>query len=170
MATFLDVTALENFSVIFVFIFVWLVVYAIFIYTKIFGENKAIGIIAGLIIGLLVLFSPTATLVIQRIAPWFATIFIFLIFFSITSRMFGVSDSVSLSSLRVISLVIIIVAMVVGSLIYAADKSGMGKNITEGDRDYSKGRTFLLHPKFLGMLFVLLIAMFTVALLAGKSF
>ena len=54
MATFLDITGLQQFSTIFVFIFVWLVVYAILTYSKILGENKAIHVIIGLVIALLV--------------------------------------------------------------------------------------------------------------------
>ena len=39
MATFLDVTVLENFSVIFVFLLAWIGGYAMLIYTKILGGN-----------------------------------------------------------------------------------------------------------------------------------
>ncbi len=169
MATFLDVTGLEHFSNFFVFIFVWLVVYAVFIYTKVFGQNKAIGIILGLIIGLFALFSPTITGLVQYIAPWFAVIFIFIVFISVTTKMFGATDD-ALASLRVISLIIIIITVVVSSIIYVGEKTGISGNETDKDRDYSKTKNFLVHPKFLGMLFVLLIAVFTVALLAGKSF
>ena len=41
MVTFLDVTGLEHFSSIFVFLFVWIVVYAILLWARILGENMA---------------------------------------------------------------------------------------------------------------------------------
>ena len=55
MATFLDVTALQSFSVIFVFVFVWLIVYAILIYTKALGANQFINILIGLLIAFFVI-------------------------------------------------------------------------------------------------------------------
>lgn len=169
MATFLDVVGLEYFSNFFVFIFVWLVVYAVFTYTKFFGQNKAIGIIIGLIIGIFVLFSPNTVSLIQYIAPWFAIIFVFVILISVTTKMFGATEIDSLASLRVISLILIIITVIVGSIGYIGSKVGVGGNETGEEKDYSKIKNFLLHPKFLGMLFVLLIAVFTVALLAGKT-
>ena len=80
MATFLDIAGLQHFSSFFVFIFVWLAVYAILTYSKVLGDNKGIHIVMGLIIGLLVLFSPIATGTIEYIAPWFAVVLIFVIF------------------------------------------------------------------------------------------
>lgn len=170
MATFLDVTGLEHFSSFFVFIFVWLAVYAVLIYTKIFGENKAISIIIGLLIGIFVLFSPIASGVIQYIAPWFAVIFIFIILISVVSKMFGAAGFESYSSLKWILLVVILITIIVGSLSYVREKTVIpGENETGEDIDYAKTTNFFFHPKVLGMLFVLIIAVFTIALLANKS-
>jgi len=170
MATFLDVTGLEHFSSFFVFIFVWLAVYAILIYTRIFGGNKAISIVIGLIIGIFVLFSPIASGVIQYIAPWFAVIFIFVILISVTSKMFGGADFESYSSLKWVVLIIIVITLIVGSLSYVRERTVLpGDNETSEDVDYAQTTNFFFHPRVLGMLFVLLIAVFTIALLAGKS-
>lgn len=170
MATFLDVTGLEHFSSFFVFIFVWLAVYAILIYTRVLGGNKAISIVIGLLIGVFVLLTPIASGVIQYIAPWFAVIFIFVILISITSKMFGAADFESYSSLKWVVLVVIIIALIVGSLSYVRERTILpGDNETTEDIDFAKTTNFFFHPKVLGMLFVLLIAVFTIALLAGKS-
>ncbi len=169
MATFLDIAGLQNFSTIFVFIFVWLVVYAILQYSKLLGDNKGVHIVLGLIIGLLVLFSPIATGTIEYIAPWFAVVFIFVIFASIALKTFGATGMESLGSLRIVTFVVIILILLVGALSYVRQQITVpGDN--ETSVDYSKTTTILFHPKILGVLFVLIIAVFTVVLMAGKQY
>ncbi|MEA2036967.1 MAG: hypothetical protein U9O94_05630 [Nanoarchaeota archaeon] len=167
MATFLDVAGLQHFSSFFVFIFIWLAVYAALSYSKILGNNKGIHIILGLIIGLLSLFSPIATGVIEYIAPWFAVVFIFVIFATIALKLFGGSVE-SLGSLRIITVVVLLLILVVGALSYIRQNVSVpGDNETI---DYSKTTTILFHPKILGIFFVLIIAVFTIVLMAGKQY
>ena len=169
MATFLDIAGLQQFSSIFVFIFVWLVVYAVLAFSKILGENKAINVIIGLVVGIFVLFSPIATGVIEYIAPWFAVIFIFVIFVTIALKLFGASGAESLGSLRTVTFVVIILVLVVGALSYVRQQVTVpGDN--ETSIDYSKTTTILFHPKILGIIFVMIIAVFTIVLLAGKQY
>jgi len=78
MATFLDVTGLEQFSNFFVFIFVWLTVYALLTYSKVI-QNHAINIILGLIVGFFVLLSPIVSASIRYMAPWFAVFLILIL-------------------------------------------------------------------------------------------
>ena len=169
MATFLDIGGLEQFSTFFVFIFVWLAVYAILTYSKVLGDNKAIHIVIGLIIALLVLFSPIATGAIEYIAPWFAVVFIFVIFVTIALKLFGATEAESLGSLRTITFIVIIIIMVIGALSYVRQQiTAPGDN--ETSIDYSKTTTIIFHPKILGILFILIIAVFTIALMAGKQY
>jgi hypothetical protein len=169
MATFLDIAGLQQFSSIFVFIFIWLVVYAILAFSKILGENKAINIMIGLVVGILVLFSPIATGVIEYIAPWFAVIFIFVIFVTIALKLFGATGVESLGSLRTVTFVVIILVLIVGALSYVRQQVTVpGDN--ETSVDYGKTTTILFHPKILGIIFVMIIAVFTIVLLAGKQY
>lgn len=167
MATFLDIAGLQHFSSFFVFVFVWLVVYAILTYSKILGDNKGIHIVIGLVIAILVLFSPIATGTIEYIAPWFAVVFIFVIFATIALKLFG-GGMESLGSLRILTVVVIIIVLLVGALSYVRQQVAVpGENETI---DYSKTTAMLFHPKVLGILFVLLIAVFTIVLMAGKQY
>jgi len=169
MATFLDVSGLEYFSSFFVFIFVWLGIYAILAYSKIV-QNKSISILIGLLIGVFVLFSPTATGAIQYIAPWFAVVLIFIMLAGLVIKSFGATDLEAYSSLRGVLLVIVVIVLVVGVLSYVREQTVVpGDNETSAEWDYKKTGTLLFHPKVLGMLFILLIAVFTIALLAGKQ-
>ena len=169
MATFLDISGLQQFSTFFVFIFVWLAIYAILSYSKILGNNKVIHIIIGLVIGLLVLFSPIATGVVEYIAPWFAVVFIFVIFVTMALRLFGASGIESLGSLRIVTFVVIILIMVVGALSYIRQEVTVPGD-DETSVDYGKTTTILFHPKILGIMFVLIIAIFTIVLMAGKQY
>lgn len=169
MATFLDISGLQNFSTIFVFIFVWLVVYATLSYSKVLGDNKGIHIILGLVIGLLVLFSPIAIGLIEYIAPWFAVVFIFVIFVSMALKLFGATGMESLGSLRTITFVVIIIILVVGALSYVRQQVTVpGDN--ETSIDYTKTSTILFHPKVLGIIVIMMISVFTIVLMAGKQY
>ncbi len=171
MATFLDISGLEHFSKFFVFLFVWLIVYALLQYTKILGEDKAnqgISVILGLIVALFVLFSPIATGIIQYITPWFAVIFIFIVLAGIGLKMMGASASdIGGPQVKTLIGVVIVIVLIVGSLSYVRDNISVpGDNETSAD--YSESSNFIFHPSVLGAIFILVIAVFTVALLAKK--
>lgn len=170
MATFLDVSGLEYFSSFFVFLFVWLAVYALLQYTKVLGENQGISVIIGLIIGLLVLFSPIATGVIQYISPWFAVVFIFAIFATVGLKVIGASDAdiVATGPLKTLVGIVIVIILVVGALSYIRGEITVpGDN--ETSTDYSTSTAVIFHPNILGVIFILIVAVFTIALLATKQ-
>ena len=165
MATFLDVAGLAQFSNLFVFILVWLGVVAILTATKALGENKAIIWIIGLIVGLLVWFSPIAIGSIKFIIPWFGVIFIFVLFIIMATKLFGVSGT-EFADLKWVVVVIIILGLVIGALSYVREESKIPGN--ETGKDFSKSTSVIFHPKVIGMIFISLVAVFTIALLAGK--
>ncbi len=169
MATFLDISGLEHFSSFFVFLFVWLAVYALLQYTKVLGENQqAVNVIIGLIIGLFVLFSPIATGVIQYIAPWFAVILIFIVFINMSAKTMGTGTEIISGPTKAVVGVVVLLIVVVGALQYIRDEITLpGDNDTT--RDYSKSSSVIFHPNMLGAIFILLVAVFTVGLLAAKQ-
>ncbi|HLC95898.1 MAG TPA: hypothetical protein VJH97_01080 [Candidatus Nanoarchaeia archaeon] len=169
MATFLDVTALEYFAPFFVFLFVWLAVYALLQYTKVLGQNQAISVIIGLVIALLVLFSPIATGVIQYISPWFAVIFIFAILATVALKVMGATDAeIANAPIRSIVGIIIILVLIIGALNFIrGEVSVPGDNETA--IDYGDTAAVIFHPNILGAIFILVIAVFAVALLAAKN-
>src|SRR3989338_11651441 len=118
MATFLDVSGLENFSNIFVFLFVWIIVYAILLYSKVLGGNKFVHVLIGLILGIFVLFSDLATRIVLNITPWFAIIFVFVILITVAASMFGhPADMQSYMGLKWILLVFIVIAVIVSAFV-----------------------------------------------------
>ena len=165
MATFLDVTVLENFSVVFVFLLVWISGYAILLYTRILGQNQFVNIIISLVIAFFTILSPLATLVIKSILPFIAVGMVLIIIISATSGMFGKVDVDSLPGLKGIVIVILVVALVVGSLAIVRQNI----EVPERGEDFGKISTVIFHPNFLGMILILLIAVFTIGLLASKQ-
>ena len=166
MATFLDVTALQSFSVVFVFLFVWIVVYAILLYTKVLGQNQWINVLIGLLVAFFVIISELATKVVREIAPIFAVVLVLVAIVTIASRMVGGSSTaLEMPAMKYIVLVILVVALVVGALAVVRE------NITVPERgeDFAKTSTIIFHPNFLGMLLIFLIAVFTIGLLAAKQ-
>jgi hypothetical protein len=135
------------------------------IYTKVLGQNQMVSVIIGLVVALLVVISPLATLIVKQIAPIFAVVLVFVVIISATSGMFGNVSMDSIPSLKALVLVILVIALVVGSLAIVRENI----NVPERGEDFGKISTVIFHPNFLGMILILAIAVFTVGLLATKQ-
>ena len=132
------------------------------------GDNKGVHIILGLVVALLVILSPIATGAIAFISPWFALLFVLLVFVLVALKVFGISTAEleSAGQLKVAFLAVVLLVLVVGLLAYIREES----SIPEGEEiDYSKTASIIFHPKVLGIVFILLIAVFTIVLMAGKQ-
>lgn len=165
MATFLDVTGLQHFSTIFVFLFVWLVVYALLLWTKILGGDKFIHALIGLLLAIFVLISPVATSIVADIAPFLAVVFLFIVLISVAAKMLG-GDIEAFPALRGVFLVFIVLIIVVAAGVQIREKVNVP---SETQNDLSKTINLIFHPTFLGTVLILAIAVFTIALLASKS-
>lgn len=165
MATFLDVTGLEHFSSIFVFLFVWLVVYAVLLWTKVLGENKFVHILIGLLLAIFVLISPISTSIVADISPFLAVIFLFIVLISVAAKMLG-SDIEAFPALRGIFLIFIIIIIVIAAGVKVREQANLP---SETQTDLSKTVNLIFHPTFLGIILILAIAVFTIALLASRS-
>jgi len=164
MATFLDVTALENFSVIFVFLLAWLGGYAMILYVK-FIQNQILSILISLMFAIFVILSPLATLIFKTIAPIVAVVMLLVVIIYGASGMFGNTNIESLPGLKMIVLVILIISLVVGTLSIVRENI----EVPERGEDFGKISTVIFHPNFLGMVLILVIAIFTVGLLASRQ-
>jgi len=170
MASFLDIGLLAGYSKLFVFIFVWLIVYAILKITKVTGTNEGINIVLGLILALLTLFSPLATSIIETIAPWAAVLLVMIMLLSVSTKIFGVKESDVFASggLKALSATLVIGIFLVLVVSNIRDQVLMpGENGTSTELNTAKAVIF--HPQVLGAIFVLLIAIFTIALMVNKS-
>ncbi len=184
--TFLDVGLIKSIEVIFPFILTWVVVFGILEKAQIFGEKKGLHSIIAFVFAVLVIISPAVTGIIRIMAPWFLVI-IMLIFFSLLLfKMFGLPDDVLKDLISgkhgneqliywiiVISAIIFLAAL--GSVFFAqplpnADAAAKAIGDGQGVGSVGAGAFFqtMFHPKVLGMVFIMVIATFTIILLAGK--
>ncbi len=173
MATFLDVSGLAAFSKIFVFVLVILAVYAIFTMNKAFGDAKWISWLIALIVAIFVIISDLATGIIQYVSPWFAVLFFFVIFITMASRIFG-ATAPDFGQYKGMIFAVIVLIFIVGALMYVRTQTTLPGDVDEEgnvikEADYVTTSNFIFHPKMMGIIFTLLVAIFTVALLAGKS-
>lgn len=165
MATFLDVTGLQHFSSIFVFLFVWLVVYAMLLLTKVLGDNKIVHALIGLLLAIFVLISPVATSIVADVAPFVAVVFLFIVLISVASTMLGANIE-AFPALRGVFLVFIILTIIIAAGVKVREQASVPSST---QTDFSKTVNLIFHPTFLGTILVFAIAVFTIALLASRS-
>ena len=165
MATFLDVTTLEHFSIVFVFLLAWLGGYAMLLYTKFLGQNQFVNVVLSLIFAFFIIISPLATLIFKTLAPIAAVVMFLVVIASSASSMFGNVDISSLSGLRTVVLVVIVIAMIAGTAVIVRENI----KVPERGEDFGKISTIIFHPNFLGIIFIFVLAVFTIALLASRQ-
>jgi len=191
MATFLDVGIVENFNIVFVFILIFTIVYAILEYSKPFGaSNKGLHGLIALSISFLLVISKAAVLMINFMTSWFVVLFLFIVFSLFAIRIFGVSESDTIALIKntqlypyiIVVIVIILIAgfaSVFGQGLLEKGTSVTPQNVTNGDliptnidggstRTVSFGENVLntlVHPKVLGFIAVMVLGTLTLAFL-----
>ena len=168
---------LDKFSLIFPFLFVLVIVYAVLSYTKFMGDNKGVHALIALVLALMVLLAPTIREIINVAAPWFVLLFIFFIFSMLGFMIFGFKegDIMSVMSNKKFSYIAywimsLIVIIALGSLFHVtAGEGGLTQEnvdeVHEGDVGGVGTSSFwsiITHPKVLGLIAILLIGLFTV--------
>lgn len=186
MVTPLDLGLLGHVGIIFPFLFIMVLTYAILSMTKVFGDNKGIYAFIAFALAVMTLFSPIAVKAINRMAPWFVLLFIFAIFFVLAFMIFGVemktiTDIVKRDTTAFYWIMALCVIIGIGSVTsVVSEEKGFralseieSGNATaapapEPNEDVGFFQT-IFHPKVLGMALLLLIAMFTVKNLASND-
>jgi hypothetical protein len=166
MATVLDVSLLSFLSPLFVFLLVFVLIYAILSKTSMFGEKQnALNFVAAICIAALSLFMGTVTKLISVVTPWiFFIIFVLVLLFAMF-QFFGMENKEIWASIGgpILIYVIILLVIIIGlALVF-------GNQATDPDKTVkSETVTALTHPRLLGALFILLITAFAVRLLSDK--
>ncbi len=186
MATILDgFGLLQKFQIIFPFLFILVISYAIFAKTGFPSKNTAVQGFLALILAVLFLFSEGARTVVNLMAPWFVVLFVFLIFVLLAFMLFGHTEEGIVEFMKtstygstiaywIITLVLIIGLGSLANVGFGGKSSGVTPEnvgqIAEGQNAASAGESAfwgtLFHPQVLGMVFILLVAMFTLQKLA----
>ncbi|MBW2995074.1 hypothetical protein KY312_01875 [Candidatus Woesearchaeota archaeon] len=182
MVTFLDIGLLQHVSIIFPFLLVFVVVYAMLQWLKPLGDDKGINSIIALCVAALLLFSKDAVGIVNYIAPWFAILFIFGFFVITLFRLVG-APSKAIEEvmshwgtlhwwLFALGLLIMLGAL---SEVYGPQLSPYGElNETTGELVEEEGykatvTKILFHPRVLGLGLILIIITFAIRLLTEPS-
>ena len=171
MATFLDVTGLAQFSSIFVFLFTWIILYAVFLSTGVFRDNKVLSILTSLILAIFVLLSDAVTSIVQVLAPWITVGFLFIVLISVVAKlMIGDAPGGATVEIRGTILVFLVLVIFIASVAqFRKHISVPGDDDTSEDIDeFLKPTTIIFHPKVMGAILILSIAVFTIALLTSQ--
>jgi len=127
----MDVGILNFFTPIFVLLFVFALFYALFQWSKLFGDNKVIHAMLALVIGLFgAIFSETARNMIEYIIPWFTFLLIFGVMIIMMFKMFGVSDSSLTAAVKnsgvMWTILIVAIVILLGALSSAFGQKSLG--------------------------------------------
>jgi len=189
MATFLETGLLNYFSIVFPALLVFVLIFALLQKIKILGESKSINALVAIALGFIVLLSENILSLINFAAPWFVIFFIFMVLLLVVFKLMGASDENIASVIRndkivqwaIIAISLIIVASALGN-VYGQKLLPLTaeENVTEAVEDgeitsvaTTSYRTnvaaVFFHPKMLGLVFLLLVAVFTIALITKEA-
>jgi len=187
MATPLDVGLLQKFDVIFPFIFVLVIVYAVLTRTEWMKDKQAIAFLLAFVLAVMTLFSSIAVKTINRMAPWVVLLIVFGVLIVVAYQALGIKEGTILDVMTkseyrstiawwMLSLMLIIGLGTLSAVV--SEEKGFtelaaGENATEaaarGAAEEVGFWATIFHPKVLGLALILLIAMFTVQKLASKG-
>ncbi len=183
MATVLDLGFLKIFDVIFAFLLLWSIVFAVLQKTKAVSEQMGINATIAAAVGLLAVLSRKLVAVLVFAVPWFAVAIIFLVLIIMIFQLFGVTDVSGAVKDRTVQWSLIGIGLLIIGASFAnvfgqellQDVAGAQAEGTTAEAAGSAGTTAdfqqnlfstLLHPKVLGAIVLFIVAIFAVILLS----
>lgn len=189
MAAILDVAFLNQFSSIFVVLFVMVTVYAVLMFKGIFGGNKGIAALAAFSIGFIFLLAPNVVEIFKLAVPWFLLGLFFIVFVIILLGSLGIDSGVwgIMASNKQQNVVTIIIIYFVFVILFSAghvmgqdvgpylenggnvDDNSISRatSLARGDGSVSSGSfqenlgATIFHPKILGVILIIVVSVFS---------
>ena len=180
MVTFLDTSVLKAFDVVYAFLFVWALMFAILHKVKFVSTSSGVNAVIATAAAFIVILSRNIVEMINFMIPWFTIVIIMVVLLLLIFQIFGfkeadmakaVKDRAIYWSLIGISIVIMFAAFsnVFGQSILEAGQQARGEiNDTSVPGFQQSLFVTLFNPKVLGLIILFAIAVMTVALLSGE--
>jgi hypothetical protein len=181
MATLLDTSLLSLFMPVFIFLLVFVIIYALLSKTQIFGKEKvaALNFMAAVCIAAVSVFAGSLTKVITTITPWIVFIIIILfIIFGLYTWLGVKNEEIWTTIGGNITIFIIILIVVLIGLVTAFEKeispflgqsSSSSTVVADGANSVQKEAiATLIHPRVIGALIILVVAAISVKLIVDK--
>jgi hypothetical protein len=187
MVTFLEIGLLRYFSIIFPALLVFALVYALLQKTQMLGKSISMNAIIAIVAAFLVMLSEDVIALINFIAPWFILFFLFIVLLLIVYKIFGASDE-NLKSFITTDRPVQWAIFAVGVLIVVAGLSHVygqrllpvtlenETNLTSVQAVGTATSSFrenvtriFFNPKIIGLILIMFIAVFAIALLTRET-
>jgi len=177
MATILDAGLFSFMVPFFIFLFTFVVLYALLSKTKILGENQTmLNLIASICISVVAVFTGSMTGVISAIAPWIVFLIIVLVFLFALFQFFGIDKNKEIwdyiGGPTVVYIIVLVIVLIGLSQVFEAQLSPFvdanGTVISEGKTVKSEVIQTITHPRLLGAIFILVTSGFAIKLLVDK--
>ena len=166
MATLLDLTILQYLTPLFTFLFILIISYAILDKFKLLGDKVAPKLLAAFSVSMLFIFSKEALNVINMFTPWVLVLAI-AGFLLIAVLMFwgakeeSVMNAVTKEAFWPIFIVVILFLVVVITVVFQDTQSPYDQS--EDKTRTSEGFKTIFHPRILGAILILVIALFAIS-------
>ncbi|PIN81528.1 hypothetical protein COV11_01845 [Candidatus Woesearchaeota archaeon CG10_big_fil_rev_8_21_14_0_10_30_7] len=189
MATILDFGLLKPFEAIFPFLFLMVFLYAVLTRFETFKDKPAFSAIIAFVLSIMSMMSPILVRTISLMAPWFVLLIIFMVMLLLAYQAFGIKEGTIIDLVKSDSYgetftwtIIIVVGLIfVGSLTTAFSEQQGFQQLQKGElapvpSDFvepgSEKEDFfktVFHPKVLGLIVLMLLALVTVQRLTAES-
>ncbi|HIH31929.1 TPA: hypothetical protein HA235_04430 [Candidatus Woesearchaeota archaeon] len=191
MATFLDISILGHFTSVFTFLLVFVIIYGMLEVFNVFGEGRrGLHAIIALAMGFIVIFTKSIVTVIQTFTPWFTVLILLIFFILFAVRMFGagsgdikaeiMKDGVIVTWIIVFTVIILLFSLGSGFGQKSLEEGASTTPSTSVNATAPAGSTAtgsfnqnlyntLYHPKVLGLVLIMLIAIIAMLFLTARE-
>ncbi|MBI2565318.1 hypothetical protein HYV79_05045 [Candidatus Woesearchaeota archaeon] len=183
MVTPLDLTGLKYFENLFTFLFVIVLTFVVLTRFDLFKEKNGFAALISLFLAVMTMLFPIAVRTLTLAAPWFVLVFLLSVLVLLCYSAFGVEQTKIMTILTdseysqafawwIIGISLIII---IGSVSKAISEQEGFLKLTQGERleklppEEAGFFATILHPKMLGLILLLLVALFTIKQLAEGS-
>lgn len=160
MATILETGLINYIMPVLVFLLIFAVVFAILKKLAIFGDNVGVNSVIAFVVALIFMITPRARELVTTMTPWFLIIVVLVFFILMTLVFIGLKEE-ALTALAKHPAMYIIVIVIVALIFFIS----LAKVFAGAGLDFSYFE-FLVHPRILGVIFILVIASLAVKFIA----
>ena len=171
MAAALDLTSFSYFAPAFVFLFIWIVLYALLTKVKLFGEKEAVNVCISFLAALMFLIVPEAVSVVAVAVPWIFLLAILILLMVMLFIFLGAKESAvtKVVTENPASLTIIFTLLGIIFLVALTNVFGPFLLTGEGTGFWEVTKRVLFHPRTLGLIFLLVIASYAIRFITAKE-
>ncbi|MDP3917519.1 MAG: hypothetical protein Q8Q42_04525 [Nanoarchaeota archaeon] len=173
MATILDASGFGSLlGVVFTFILVFAATFAVMKKVKFFGkDNSGLDAIMAFVVAFFTIMIPEAQVVISSFLPWIAVFFMVMIAVIMFFMFVGVKDETITENVlhQPFFITIVVAAIVIIFLVSMTKAFGSFLTIGAGFGFWETTKRFLFSRRFLGLIFMLFVAAYTILFLTQKK-